>query len=54
MAQVNVSSLPKTVRNDRMKAYANVFGNVGSGRNTGMKYDPRKRQALRKQQGLDW
>lgn len=48
MAQVNVSQLPRSVREDRLKAYAQVFGGVGDGSNTGKNYDPRKRQALRK------
>lgn len=43
MANVSVRNLPKSVREDRMKAYAQVFGNVGSGKNSGKNYDPRKR-----------
>lgn len=48
MAAVSVRDLPKSVREDRMKAYGQVFGNVGDGANTGKNYDPRERQSKRK------
>lgn len=54
MAQVSPSQLPRAVRNDRIAAYVQVFGNVGTGKNTGKNYDPRNREALRRSRNMDW